>query len=56
MICEYFRDKKFVAHIHDMANKYDSEFLRNVADRMNFIIKERKANGEYNGFSGQNTH
>lgn len=55
MICEYFKHREFAIHLQDMARKYDSDFLQGVADKMNFIIKERKANGEYNGFSRQDT-
>lgn len=44
---EYHTDKDFIIHLHNMAREYDSTFLRKVADRMDFMIEERKANGEY---------
>jgi len=43
----YGKDKDFIIHLHDMARNYESDFLRRVADRMDFMIEERKANGEY---------
>ena len=34
------KDEEFVIHLHQMARKYDSDFLRRVADRMSDMIKE----------------
>ena len=44
---EYLSDKDFVIHVHDMAREYDSEMLRRLADRLDFMIEERKKNGKY---------
>lgn len=44
---EYGNDKDFVIHLHDIARTYESDFLRKVADRMDFMIEERRANGKY---------
>ena len=41
-------DKNFVVSIHDIARKYDSDFLRRVADKMSELIEEKKRNGGYN--------
>jgi len=55
-LAEYGNDKDFVVHLHDIARTYESDFLRRVADRMDFMIEERKANGKYvESASGQNT-
>jgi len=35
-------DGEFIIHLHDMARKYDSYFLRKVADRMSELTKENK--------------
>ena len=43
----YRSDKEFVVHLYDMARKYDSEFLRSIADRMDYIIEERKRDKKY---------
>ena len=40
----YLGDKNFVIHLHDIARKYDSEFLRGVADRMDKVIEENVDN------------
>lgn len=39
---EYQESKSFVIHVHDIARKYESEFLREVADRMDESIEDRK--------------
>jgi len=39
---EYQDSKSFVIHVHDIARKYESEFLRGVADRMDESIEEIK--------------
>lgn len=44
---DYLSDKDFVIHVHDMAREYDSEMLRRLADRLDFMIEERKENGRY---------
>jgi hypothetical protein len=36
------QNRNFVSHIEGMADKYDSEFLRGVAEKMNYIIEEQK--------------
>jgi HD superfamily phosphohydrolase YqeK len=41
-IQDYAKDKQLVIQLHDMARHYDSEFLRNVADRMDFMIEENR--------------
>lgn len=38
----YLNDKDFVVQLHDMARKYESDFLRRVADRMDFLIEEKR--------------
>jgi len=44
---DYASDLKFVSSILSIANKYDSDRLRGVANRLNFIIEERKREGKY---------
>jgi hypothetical protein len=39
---EYQESKSFVIHVHDIARKYESDFLRGVADRMDESIEDRK--------------
>jgi hypothetical protein len=39
---EYQESKSFVIHVHDIARKYESDFLRGVADRMDENIEDRK--------------
>lgn len=39
-----WEDKQLVVQLHTMARKYDSDFLRRVADRMDFMIEEKKRN------------
>ena len=39
---EYQDSKSFVIHVHDIARKYESEFLRGVADRMDESIEDLK--------------
>ena len=38
----YWKDKQLVKQLHDMARHYESEFLRSVADRMDFMIEENR--------------
>lgn len=40
----HWADKQLVVQLHDMARKYDSDFLRRVADRMDFMIEEKRRN------------
>jgi len=37
-------DKQLVIQLHDMARTYDSDFLRRVANRMDFMIEEKRQN------------
>lgn len=39
----YLGDKDFVVQLHDMARKYESDFLRKVADRMDIMIEENRS-------------
>ena len=39
---EYTKLKDMVIQLHGMARKYESEFLRDVADRMDFMIEEKR--------------
>lgn len=48
MTTDYASDLLFVNSILAMANKYDSDYLRGVANRLNYIIEERKRYGKYN--------
>ena len=41
-IQDYTKDKRLVIQLHEMARHYDSEFLRNVADKMDMMIEEKK--------------
>lgn len=44
---DYASDLKFATSILEIANKYDSDYLRRVANRLNYIIEERKRDGKY---------
>lgn len=41
-IQDYANDKDLVVQLHNMAKHYESELLRNVADRMDFMIEEKR--------------
>jgi hypothetical protein len=40
-IQDYAEDKGLVIQLHEMARHYDSEFLRNVADKMDIMIEDK---------------
>lgn len=40
----HLQDKQLIVQLHYMARKYDSDFLRRVADRMDFMIEEKRRN------------
>lgn len=46
----YLSDKAFVSHLNHMASKYNSDFLRRVAIKMDFLIEEN-----YNGSGNMET-
>ena len=47
MTFDYESDLRFVSSILAIANKYDSDYLRDVVNRLNYIIEERKRDGKY---------
>ena len=52
----YLADKNFVIHLKGMARKYDSEFLRGVADRMDKVIEENIDNDREQLSKSKNIH
>ena len=38
---ERLKDQEFVMHLHEMARKYDSDFIRRVADRFCELSEEK---------------
>jgi hypothetical protein len=41
---QYAKEKELVAQLHYMANEYDSDYLRKVADEIDIMIEEKKSN------------
>lgn len=39
---DYLSNKQMVTQLHSMARRYDSEFLRTVADKMDIMIEENR--------------
>lgn len=47
MNADYTSDLKFANSILTMANKYDSDHLRGIVNKLNYIIEERMRDGKY---------